>query len=209
MQHSARCNQQVLICSCCLFIAEFFSKSFLCRNSTCLSSGAIGIDPGYASGLFLNSCYPDKFNANTVWEVQPGLLAVSRDWCFERFLDGILSLEKHLHESLYSALWILLAEVESALLALQCVLNKRGHLLRQITMSTIFLNLLKSANRGASGSHEIFCWWNWNLILNAAQGAFTSVLILTHQFNHRVLLGSSGILWLITRACFCLSFPGF
>lgn len=31
-----------------------------------LSSGAIGIEPGYTSELFLNSWYPDKFNANTV-----------------------------------------------------------------------------------------------------------------------------------------------
>lgn len=153
MQSAACCSQQVLICSCCLFMVDFFfvPKSFLCRNSMCLSSGAIGIEPVsffWRAGILTNLMLIlfEKYNLDC-WlsPVTDALRGFGWNFVCRKILVWKLTL---------SFVAVTGRSGVSSPCSPACF-KRAGTSPEQIAMSTIFLNLSKSANRGASGSREI------------------------------------------------------
>lgn len=100
-------------------------------------------------------------------------------------------------------------KAEPALPALQCVLTNRNISWNKSPCPPSSWGSPRLPTGAPVGVMEFFSWCTQSFTLSVAQGVLTSVPILVQAFNHRAVLGSFGILWLITRACFCLSFPGF
>lgn len=154
--YSACCSQQVLICSCHLFCCvTFFQELFYAEIQCVWALEQLILSHSKPVGFFwvtviltnVMLILYEKYDLNCWLSPVAGTL---------RQFGWNLVLRKILAWKLILSFVDITSRSRVSSLPLQCVLNKWVHLVKQIAVPTIFLNLSKSANRDASGSQKIF-----------------------------------------------------